>query len=114
MDLADASYPNWVTEPGATPTDRVFGFTNLLDNLSEWADVEAVWEAAGFAGEAVNVDETSDYQNSRRLVTTVEPPSRLGSASETHGSPAVDLVTPLDEDGLPIFLPVWRYMLFPD
>jgi hypothetical protein len=112
--LANGSYPSWVSNTGATPNSKVFGFSNKNDNLSQWNFVSNVWNTIGLAGKQINVDTQTDFGGSHQLFTEVVPPPTQGSASPTHGSTAVDIVTPLNPNGRPKFENVWKYMCFPE
>jgi hypothetical protein len=112
--LANGSYPSWVSNAGATANSKVFGFSNKNDNLSQWIFVSNVWNTIGLAGAQINVDTQTNFGGSHQLFTEIVPPPTQGSASPTHGSTTVDIVTPLNTNGRPKFENVWKYMCFPD
>jgi hypothetical protein len=112
--LANGSYPSWVSNTGATPNSKVYGFSNKNDNLSQWMFVSNVWNEIGLSGTIINVDTQTDFGASHQLFTEVVPPPTQGSASPTHGSTTVDIVTPLNANGRPKFENVWKYMCFPE
>jgi hypothetical protein len=114
FSLANGSYPSWVSKAGATPNSKVYGFSNKNDNLSRWTFVSNVWDAIGLLGTQINVDIQTDFGGSHQLFTEVVPPMTQGSASPTHGSTSVDIVTPLNPNGRPKFENVWKYMCFPE
>jgi hypothetical protein len=113
FSLANGSYPSWVSAAGATPNSKIYGFTNKNDNLSQWTFVSNVWNAIGLTGTQINVDSQTDFGNTHQLFTEVIPPPTTGSASPTHGSTSVDIVTPLNSNGRPKFENVWKYVCFP-
>jgi hypothetical protein len=112
--LANGTYPSWVSTTGATPNNKVYGFSNKMDNLSQWTFVSKVWNTIGLTGTQINVDTQTDFGGSHQLFTEVVPPSTPGSASPTHGSTSVDIVTPVNQNGRPKFENVWKYMCFPE
>lgn len=114
LELDNGALPDWVSTPGETLNINIYGFSNTNDGLAPFNSVSNTWQQIGLSGTAINVDQTSDFNNSNRLITSVEPDPILGSASPTHGSTAVDLATPLDAEGRPVFENVWRYMCFPE
>jgi len=47
------------------------------------------------------------------LLTSAPPNPAAPSATAAHGSPVVDVFTPLDSGGLPVYRTVWDYLAFP-
>jgi hypothetical protein len=104
-------YQSWQSLPSATPENRYFGFSHVLDG--GWVDDHYCrsWELMGLHkfGPIINVDKTKPpYQNTRRLITDfdVNNDARRAHSSVTPGrSAAKDPTTGnyLHED-------VWRYL----
>lgn len=108
----------WLSLPNVTPASRQFGFTHTQDSLTPLARVVDSWEAIGLGafGGLFSVDGASaPFGDSHQLVTSAPPnPNPIGpTASPTHGAPVVDTVTPRDDQGRPIYAPVWVYLAFP-
>lgn len=107
--VAPASAAQWTALPNITPTSRQYGFTHTADNLVPLAAATRNWTAIGLGafGAPVNVDGTAaPYASSRQLVTSA-------AAGSTHNAPVVDVSTPRDAQGRPLFVPVWTYLAFP-
>jgi hypothetical protein len=111
--LANGQYPTWIKSNNGTPLDKMYAFTNTNDNLSKYNLIANTWQNIGLQGTEINVDKSSDFNNSHRLITEIIPDQVTGSASPTHGSTTVDVVTPLDVNNKPVFGKVWKYMCFP-
>ena len=106
-DRATDSLAPWIGKPGATPAERYFGFAHRLDQGFE--RICGSWEGLGLAefGPLANVEEqVPPYGDSRQLVTDASSVGR-----RYHASVAVDAATPVDENGRPRFMPVWKYLL---
>lgn len=98
----------WLESPSATPTDRYFGFTHELDN--GFQHIMSAWDMLGLAksGAPIDVDEIEPpYNHSRRLITRYAQVLR----GKYHASIVQDTATPKSRKGVPIFEPVWRYLL---
>ncbi|MBS0210079.1 MAG: hypothetical protein JSS27_14115 [Planctomycetes bacterium] len=100
----------WQALPSATPKNRFFGFSHVLD--TGWVDDHYCrsWELLGLNqfGPIVNVDRTSPpYENSRRLISDgdVKNDAKRAHSSVTPGSAAVK-----DAAGNLAHEPVWRYL----
>jgi hypothetical protein len=111
--LDNGTAANWFISTGQTAKDKIYAFTNINDNLAIYAAISANWATLGLLGTPTTVDNATTF-TSHQLTTAVIPPATQGSASPTHGSTTVDIVTPLDKDGNPVFEKVWIYMCFPD
>jgi hypothetical protein len=100
----------WQGLPSATPANRFFGFTHILDG--GWTDhhYDRSWELLGLYkfGPIVNVDQTKPpYGNSRRLITNADvknDPKRAHSSSAPGGAAVKDA------SGQFIHEDVWRYL----
>jgi len=65
-------------------------------------------------GATTSVDgNAAPYGNSHQLLTSAAPNPAIPSATAAHGAPVVDVYTPLDAGGLPLFRAVWDYLAFP-
>lgn len=65
-------YQNWQSLPSATPTNRYFGFSHVLDGGWTGDHYCRSWELIGLNeyGPIVNVDQSKPpYENTRRLIT---------------------------------------------
>ncbi len=98
---------------GKTPLDRFFAFNHKQDrqgcDFPQQLEILRTFGLYKF-GEPVDVDSVvSPYNYSHILITNF--PGREVSSAEAHTSVFSDPVTPKDEIGLPLFQPVWTYML---
>ena len=106
----------WYGKPGATPVDRVFGFSHLQDELVPWSQLTLIWTALGLDafGGSVSVDgAAAPYSDSHRLTTDIAHASAPLYPSPFHSATVVDLVTPKLLDGSPAYRPVWVHLCFP-
>jgi hypothetical protein len=103
-------FESWQGFPSATPSNRFFGFTHVLDGGWTGHHYCRSWEMLGLYqyGPVVNVDEVAGpWQNSRRLITTSDVHNDPGRAHTTvvPGGSAVK-----DAAGRYIHEAVWRYL----
>lgn len=99
-------YAPWLDEH-VTPSVDYFGFTHLQDAAPAYI---GAWEILGLRefGDPVLVDALAPpYGRSHMLVTLAAP----GVPSGYHNTIVADDYLVLDDDGDPIYAPVWRYML---
>lgn len=103
-------FDNWQSLPSATPTNRFFGFSHVLDG--GWSNDHYCrsWELLGLNqyGPIVDVDAASPpYENSRRLITAadVKKDEKRAHSCVTPGKAAVT-----DANGKYIHEAVWHYM----
>ncbi len=101
---------SWQGFPSATPANRYFGFTHVLDSGWTGDHYCRSWQMLGLAqfGPLVNVDEVpAPYGNSRRLVTHNDVDNNPGRAHTTvvPGGTAVK-----DTAGNYVHEAVWRYL----
>jgi hypothetical protein len=100
------SPPLWLSSAGwLTLPNNIYCFNHTLD---EHAKQLEIWDSLKIDqyGIPVNVDQnTAPYQNSRQLTTSFWVP--LG---DEHSSTVQDAKTP-KISGIPVFIPVWTYML---
>ncbi|EMI54280.1 BPSS1187 family protein [Rhodopirellula sallentina] len=104
-------HQTWQSLPSATPANRFFAFSHVLDQ--GWAEDHYCrsWEMLGLNdyGPIVNVDRASPpYSNTRRLITDADVGGNPGRA---HGAvqPGKAAVKDPDTGGL-IHQPVWEYL----
>ncbi len=103
-------YQEWQALPSATPANRFFGFSHVLDGGWRADHYCRSWELLGLHqyGEIVNIDQASPpYQNTRRLISAADVG---GDAKKAHS-----VVTPskgalVDKDGELLYRDVWRYL----
>jgi dienelactone hydrolase len=110
-DVAQGGLAPWIAPPFATPPEDCFAFEHVRDRGVRTRRV--MWNVLGMDafGPEVNVDTAVPrYWHSRTLSTDVEPIKDKDYAGP-HNSVAVDDFTPIGNDGKPVMLPVWRYLL---
>ena len=100
----------WQALPSATPANRYFGFSHVLDG--GWSDDHYCrsWELLGLHafGPIVNVDKTAaPYGYSRRLITDANV---KGDAKRAHSSVVPGGAAVKDAAGKFIHEDVWRYL----
>lgn len=101
---------DWQSLPSATPPERYFGFTHVLDGGWTGHHYCRSWELLGLHqfGPVVNVDTaTPPYENSRRLNSAAD----VGNdANKAHSSVTPGSASPKDAGGALLYEPVWRYL----
>jgi pimeloyl-ACP methyl ester carboxylesterase len=96
----------WWTNP-ATPAANIYGFSHAQDPM--YAGQQMNWSTMGLAGTLTDVGASSPpYGNSHRLLATATP---AGAGTDFHNSPTMDGATPRDGSNVPIYKPVWVYMM---
>jgi hypothetical protein len=103
-------YETWQALPSATPANRFFGFSHVLDG--GWAGDHYCrsWELLGLAefGPIVDVDQqASPYGNTRRLITAADVKN---DANRAHSSVVPGGAAVKDAFGKFIHEDVWRYL----
>jgi hypothetical protein len=103
-------YETWQAIPSATPTNRFFGFSHVLDGGWTGKHYCRSWELLGLHqyGEIVNVDQAMPpFGNTRRLITSadVNNDDRRAHSSVVPGNAAVK-----DGSGQFVHEAVWRYL----
>lgn len=103
-------YETWQALPSATPPNRYFGFSHVLDGGWSGGHYCRSWEMIGLNqfGPIVNVDSVAaPFGNSRRLITNADVKSdeKRAHGSVTPGNSAVK-----DGSGKFIHEEVWRYL----
>ncbi len=98
---------------GKTPIDRHFSFNHKQDKQGcDYAQQLEVLRSMGSYkfGEPVDVDVSAPPYKSSRILVTNYPGTEITSA-EAHTMIMGDGRTPKGADGVPLFKPVWTYML---
>ena len=103
-------YQDWQKLPSATPENRYFGFSHVLDG--GWTDDHYCrsWELLGMHefGPIIDVDQTAaPYGNTRRLITAFDV---KGDARRAHSSVIPGGSAKKTQDGQFAHEDVWRYM----
>lgn len=104
------NYESWQGLPSATPGNRIFGFSHVLDGGWTGDHYCRSWEMMGLNefGPIVNVDKVAPpFQNTRRLITDadVKGDDKRAHSSVTPGGAAVK-----GADGKFIHEAVWQYL----
>lgn len=100
----------WQGLPSATPSNRFFGFTHVLDSGWEADHYCRSWQLLRMQdhGPVVNVDEaTPPYGNTRRLITACDVG---GNAGRAHSGVIPGGAACKDAAGTFVHEPVWRYL----
>lgn len=103
-------YQNWQALPSATPPERYFGFSHILDGGWSADHYCRSWELIGLHafGPLVTVDGAEPpYQNTRRLVSAADVG---GDANKAHSAVTPGGASPKDAEGHFLYEPVWRYL----
>jgi len=103
-------YETWQGLPSATPANRFFGFSHVLDGGWTGDHYCRSWELLGLQkfGPVVNVDKAQPpYGNTRRLITDADV---KGDAKRAHSSVTPGGASPKDKDGRFLHEDVWRYL----
>lgn len=101
---------NWQSLPSATPTNRYFGFSHVLDGGWEDDHYCRSWELIGLHkhGKIVNVDQSKPpYENTRRLITDFDV---AGNTRRAHSSVVPGGSAGKDGEGKFIHEAVWKYL----
>lgn len=101
---------DWQALPSATPANRFFGFSHVLDGGWTGDHYCRSWELLGLHqfGPVTSVDESAPpYGNTRRLISAadVKNDDKRAHSSVTPGS-----ASPKDKEGRFLFEPVWKYL----
>lgn len=112
-DLATTGQPApWLSAPGLTPANRMYGFTHVADYVVPVVLAEASWDAMGLGafGPLTSVDgQAADYGGSHKLLTALVPEA----GANPHIAMVEDSKMPRADDGSPAHLPVWELIAFP-
>jgi hypothetical protein len=100
----------WQGLPSATPANRYFGFSHVLDGGWTGNHYCRSWELLGLNryGPIVNVDQSQPpYENTRRLITNADVG---GNANRAHSSVVPGNAAVKDSAGRFIHEQVWQYL----
>jgi len=100
----------WQALPSATPANRFFGFSHVLDGGWTGHHYDRSWELLGLhqCGPIVNVDKAAPpYGNTRRLITDADVKN---DAKRAHSSVVPGGAAPKDSSGNFKHEAVWRYL----
>lgn len=103
-------YETWQALPSATPKERFFGFSHVLDGGWSGHHYCRSWELLGLHrfGPVVNVDQMAPpYGNTRRLVTSADVKN---APQRAHGSVVPGGSAVKDAAGAFIHEDVWKYL----
>lgn len=103
-------FETWQALPSATPANRFFGFSHVLDDGWKGDHYCRSWELLGLRsfGPVVNVDEAAPpYGNTRRLITAADVKD---DAKRAHGSVVPGGSAVKGADGKFLHEAVWRYL----
>jgi hypothetical protein len=103
-------YETWQGLPSATPANRFFGFSHVLDGGWSGDHYCRSWELLGLNefGPIVDVDTSSPpYENTRRLITNVDVG---GNANRAHSSVVPGRSAVKDANGNYVHEAVWKYL----
>ncbi|MEY4853525.1 MAG: hypothetical protein RIR32_201 [Verrucomicrobiota bacterium] len=101
---------NWQGLPAATPANRFFGYSHVLDGGWAGDHYPRSWLLLGLNkfGPIVNTDEVkAPFGHSRRLITKFDV---KGDANKAHGFVQVNKNAPKDAKGNALQEEVWRYL----
>jgi hypothetical protein len=100
----------WQGFPSATPSNRFFGFSHVLDGGWTGDHYCRSWQMLGLhnLGPIVNVDSSAPpYGNTRRLITSFDV---KGDEKRAHGSVTPGNAAAKDASGRFLHEEVWRYL----
>lgn len=103
-------FETWQGLPSATPPNRYFGFSHVLDGGWTGGHYCRSWELIGLHqfGPIVDVDEAKPpYGNTRRLITHADVKN---DDKRAHSSVVPGKASPVDASGKFLFEDVWRYL----
>jgi len=103
-------FQSWQSLPSATPANRYFGFSHVLDGGWVGDHYCRSWELLGLHkyGPIINVDKSKPpYGNTRRLITDFDVG---GDARRAHSSVVPGSRARKDEQGTYLHEEVWRYL----
>ncbi len=101
---------DWQSLPSATPAERFFGFSHVLDDGWSGHHYCRSWEMLGMAnfGPIIDVDTTKPpYANTRRLISAADVG---GDRKRAHSAVQPGKRNPKTADGAEAYEPVWKYL----
>jgi len=107
-DFVSGQQAAWLFRPAVTPSSRIFAFTHVDDPSFGAFILNQNTLGLNAYGLPVNVDTSPPpYGGSHMLYSRLTPPP----GQNAHNAVAVDAALRLDENGRPVYEPVWDYML---
>lgn len=103
-------YEVWQSLPSATPKERFFAFSHVLDMGWEQDHYPRSWQLLGLNkfGPIVNVDQHAPpYANTRRLITNADVGK---NANRAHNAVNPGKNSPKNKQGKFLYEEVWRYL----
>lgn len=103
-------YQTWQSLPSATPANRYFGFSHVLDGGWTADHYCRSWELLGLHefGEIITVDDAEPpYGNTRRLISAADVKN---DAKRAHSAVTPGSASPKGADGELLYEAVWRYL----
>lgn len=101
---------DWQALSSATPADRYYGFSHVLDTGWTGNHYPRSWEMLGLGqfGAIVDVDQSSPpYHNSRQLISAADV---RGDIKAAHSSVTPGNASPKNATGDYLYEPVWKYL----
>jgi hypothetical protein len=101
---------DWQSLPSATPENRYFGFSHVLDTGWTGNHYPRSWEMLGLEklGPIIDVDHAEPpYGNSRRLISAADV---RGDVKAAHSAVTPNNASPKDAEGEYLYEPVWKYL----
>jgi hypothetical protein len=103
---------DWITEPGSTPSSKLFSINSPKDQIFDYGNVQTQWNDLQLPGSATSIDSVaSPYGQSHRLYTRAIPAINL--LVPDHNLTCLDPYIPLTPDGKidPKIEAGWSYLL---
>ncbi len=100
----------WQGMKSATPVERFFGFTHILDAGWPAHHYCRSWLMLGLhnLGPLITIDESKPpYENTRRLITNADVG---GNADRAHNAPVPGGASPKGKDGKFLYEDAWKYL----
>ncbi len=104
------NYQIWQALPSATPANRYFGFSHVLDGGWTADHYCRSWELLGLHefGPIVSVEEAeAPFENSRRLTSAADV---ANDPKRAHSAVTPGKSSPKNAEGELLYEPVWRYL----
>lgn len=109
-DVKNEALSPWLTKmPSQTPPDRYYLFWHQDDTrvATYQPDLMTALGLNQFGTPVVVDNESPPYKGSHALVTAIPPPP----GERAHNVHAADKALVFDEKGVPVFSPVWRFLM---
>lgn len=117
VDLVRRVAAPWITEPHATPGERIYTFEHVDDRTRGESAKEQMFRAFGLdVTNEVNVDDSAlPYNGSHILLTSLDA-AQTGArpSAGAHNMPVADDFTPIGSAVGPVLEDVWAYLLVHD